>query len=376
MQRQQSTERVDTIVIGGGQAGLATGYHLAKRGVRFLILDAHERVGDTWRKRWDSLHLFSYAKFDALPGMPFPAPRNAFPSKNEMAGYLERYAERFQLPVRTGVRVERLWHSGERFIIDAGARRFEANRVIVAMSNYQEPVIPAFARDLAGDIVHFHSKEYRSPSQLRDGGVLVVGAGNSGAEIAFDLARAGHSVTLAGRDVGRIPWRGEGLASKLLLQRVLFRFVFHRLLTEKTPIGRRVQAKGHTTTPLIRVMTSDMRRAGIRRVGRVTGVRDGKPVVGGETLDVKNVVWCTGWELGFSWIDLPVFGERGEPRQRRGVSTDVPGLYFIGVHFMFAMSSAMVHGVGRDAEYVAGLIADPLRAPRTRTVGSAAPAVA
>jgi putative flavoprotein involved in K+ transport len=367
-------EVVDTIVIGAGQAGLATGYHLAKRGVRFLILDAHERVGDAWRKRWDSLQLFSYAKFDALPGMPFPAPRNAFPSKDEMADYLERYARRFQLPVRTGVRVQRLHREGGRFVIDAGSTRFEAAHVIVAMSNYQQPLVPTFAKDLAADIVQFHSRDYRNPDQLRAGGVLVVGAGNSGAEIAWDLARAGHAVTLAGRDVGRIPWRGEGIASKLLLQRVLFRLVFHRVMTVKNPIGRKIQAKGHTTTPLIRVMASDMKRAGIARVGRITGARGGKPVLAdGKALDVTNVIWCTGWELGFRWIDLPVFDERGEPRQHHGASPDVPGLYFVGLHFMFAMSSAMVHGVGRDAEHVAGLIASraltsaqPTYSPRAR----------
>jgi putative flavoprotein involved in K+ transport len=187
---------------------------------------------------------------------------------------------------------------------------------------------------------------------------LVVGAGNSGAEIAFDLARAGKKPWLAGRDVGRIPWRGESLASRLFLQRALFRIVFHRLLSTETPIGRRARTKGHTTTPLIRVMKSDMKRAGITRTGRVTGVRGGKPVLeNGEVLDVTNVIWSTGYELGFSWIDLPVFDSHGEPRHVRGVATDVPGLYFVGLHFLYAMSPAMIHGVGRDAAYIADLLA-------------------
>jgi putative flavoprotein involved in K+ transport len=358
MQHNGVTERVDTIVIGAGQAGLATGYHLKQRGVRFVIIDANERVGDSWRRRWDSLKLFSYTEFDCLPGMPFPAPRGTFPTKDEMGDYLERYARHFGLPVRTGVRVERLSRDGDRFIIDAGPRRFEANRVIVAMANYQQPRVPAFAEALGRDIVQFHSSAYRNPSQLRPGGVLVVGAGNSGAEIASELARSGHATWLAGRDVGNIPWRGESLASKLVLQRALFRIVFHRLLTIRTPIGRKVRAKGETTTPLIRVMSKDFAKLGVRRVGRVTGAEHGKPrLENGEVLDVANVVWATGYELGFSWIDLPVFDNHGEPRHERGASTDVPGLYFVGLHFLYAMSSAMVHGVGRDAEYVAGLLA-------------------
>lgn len=369
-------ERMETIVIGAGQAGLATGYHLAKRGVRFTILDANERVGDSWRKRWDSLRLFSYAKFDSLPGKRFPAPRNAFPTKDEMANYLESYAREFHLPVRGGVRVDRVSRRGDRFVIEAGDRRFEADRVIIAMSNYQEPRIPEYASRLRADIVHFHSSEYRNPSQLQPGGVLIVGAGNSGAEITAELARAGRPVWLAGRDVGNIPWRGEDLASKLFLQRALFRVVFHRLLCANNPIGRKARAKGETTTPLIRVMSSDLARAGVIRCGRVTGVVDGLPVLeSGETVPVSNVIWATGFELGFSWIDLPIVDERGEPRHVRGESTDVPGLYFVGLHFLYSMSSSMVHGVGRDAEYIAARVAAAAVSP-VRTQELARPAIA
>lgn len=363
MQGTEHIEHVDTIVIGGGQAGLATGYHLKRRGVPFVILDANERVGDSWRKRWDSLRLFSFSEFDSLPGLPFPAPRGTFPTKDEMASYLEQYATRFALPVRTGVRVRRLSRDGQRFVVDAGDKRFAANTVIVAMSNYQEPRVPPFASELDEDIVQFHSSAYRSPAQLRDGGVVVVGAGNSGAEIAFEVASAGHKTWLAGRDVGIIPWRETSFASRMLLQRALFRLVFHRVLSVRTPIGRKVRAKGHTTTPLIRVKPSDFPRIGITRTPRLTGVRDGKPVLeSGEVLDVKNVIWSTGWNLGFSWIDLPIFDEHGEPRQELGASPDVPGLYFVGLHFLYAMSSAMVHGVGRDAERVAGMITATTRA--------------
>jgi putative flavoprotein involved in K+ transport len=203
--------------------------------------------------------------------------------------------------------------------------------------------------------------------------VLVVGAGNSGAEIAFELARAGHTTWLAGPDVGQIPWRGNGVLARWLMQHLLFRVVFHRVLTERTPVGRRVRAKGHSTTPLIRVRSRELASVSVTRTSRVTDVRDGKPVADdGRAFDVQNVIWCTGYEPGFSWIDLPVFDDRGEPRHIRGMSTDVPGLYFVGLHFLYAMSSAMLHGVGRDAEHVAGLVAASRETSRATRVSSVA----
>lgn len=203
-------EDFHTIVIGAGQAGLSVGYHLAKRHRPFVILDANERVGDSWRQRWDSLRLFTPAMFCGLAGMPFPAPRYSFPTKDEMADYLEAYAERFELPVRTGTRVDRLTRNGNRFVVTAGDQTLKADNVVVAMANYQHPKVPAFADRLDPRIVALHSMEYRNPGQLRDGPVLLVGAGNSGAEIALELA-AHHETWIAGRDVGAIPFRIDGV---------------------------------------------------------------------------------------------------------------------------------------------------------------------
>ncbi len=351
-----TVERVDTIVVGGGQAGLAVGYHLAQRGLSFAILDAHERIGDAWRRRWDSLRLFTPAEYDQLPGMPFPAPAGAFPTKDEMADYLEAYATRFQLPVRTGVRVDRLTKHDGRFLVVAGERRFSADHVVVAMSTWQHPRVPAFAGELDERVTQLHSLEYRSPSQLRDGGVLVVGAGNSGGEIALEAAR-GHRTWLAGRDTGHIPFHIDGFAARLVLRRLVLRGLFHHLLTIKTPLGRIARRKLLSQgMPLIRLKPKDLVQAGITRVPRVTGVRDGQPLLeDGRVLDVTNVVWCTGFQPGLSWIDLPVF-ENGAPRHERGVAAE-PGLYFVGHGFVYAASSAMVQGVGRDAAYVVGHIA-------------------
>ncbi|HYZ11835.1 MAG TPA: NAD(P)/FAD-dependent oxidoreductase, partial [Actinomycetota bacterium] len=181
-------ERIDTVVIGGGQAGLSVGYHLRRRGIPFVILDANPRIGDSWRRRWDSLRLFTPNRFNGLDGLPFPGARWGFPTKDEFADYLERYAERFGLPVRSGMEVSRLTRNGDRFVATAGGRRFEADHVVVAMSSWQRPRVPEFAADLDPGIVQLHVADYRNPGQLRDGDALVVGAGNSGAEVAMDLA--------------------------------------------------------------------------------------------------------------------------------------------------------------------------------------------
>jgi putative flavoprotein involved in K+ transport len=350
-------QHVETVIIGGGQAGLSVGHHLAKHGRPFLILDAGQRVGDQWRDRWDSLRLFTPARFDGLDGMPFPAAGDSFPTKDEMADYLEAYAKRFGLPVRTGVRVESLSRDGDLFTIGAGQDRYTARNVVVAMSNFQRPRVPDFAAQLDRGIVQLHSSQYRRPGQLQPGSVLIVGAGNSGAEISMELART-HRTCLSGRDTGHIPFRIDGRAGRLILGRLVLRGLFHRVLTVTTPIGRKVRPKLLTGGgPLIRVKPQDLAGAGVQRVDRITGARDGRPLLAdGRTLEVANVVWCTGFHPGFSWINLPVLGD-DEPRHISGTVPSTPGLYFVGLHFLHAMSSAMVHGVGRDAERIATAIA-------------------
>ena len=359
-------ERVEVVVIGAGQAGLSVGYHLSRLGVRFVILEANQRIGDPWRNRWDSLRLFTPSPFDGLDGMRFPKAGHTFPNKDEMGDYLEAYAARFSLPVRTGVRVDRVVKQGDRYLVTAGAIRYEAENVVVAMSSYQDPWTPPFARELDAAIVQLHSSAYRSPSQLREGGVLIVGAGNSGSEIAMELARKGHGVWLAGRDTGHIPFRIEGVLAKLFLVRLVLRVVFHRILTRDTPIGRKVRPQMiGAGGPLIRVKPKDLAAVGVRRAPRVAGVRDGRPVLDDSSVpEVTNVIWCTGFRNDFSWIERPVFDDRGEPIQIRGLAKDEPGLYFVGIHFQYAMSSTMIHGVGRDARFAAEQIAARRKAAR------------
>lgn len=352
----QQSERIQTLVIGGGQAGLAVGYHLARRGLPLLILDASERIGDAWRRRWDSLRLFTPARYAGLPGMRFPGRGDAFPDKDNMADYLESYAKRFRLPVRTGIRVDRLSRQGDRFVVAAGGHRFEAEQVVVAMANYQKPVVPPYAEELDPRIVQFHSHEYQNPGQLQPGGVLVVGVGNSGADIAIEVART-HPTWISGKETGHIPFPIDTPLTRHLLSRVV-RFVGHHVLSVRTPIGRRVRPKLlRKAAPLVRVKPGDLTRAGIERVTRVMGVRNGRPLLAdGRVLEIANVIWATGYTPGFSWIDLPVFDETGEPIHEFGLVTRSPGLYFVGLHFLYSMTSATLLGVGRDAARIASFI--------------------
>jgi putative flavoprotein involved in K+ transport len=345
-------EYVETLVIGGGQAGLAMGYQLARRDLPYKIVDANPRIGDAWRNRWDSLRLFTPNRLNHLPGMPFPGYHWGFPSKNEWADYLESYARRFDLQVETGVRVESLSREGQRFVATSSDRRFEADHVVVAMSSWQRPRVPDFASELDSRIVQLHVAEYKNPGQLQEGDVLVVGAGNSGAEVAMEVART-HKVLLSGPSTGAIPFRPESVVARVLMP-FIGRIVFHRVLSVKTPIGRKLRPKLIATgEPLIRVKPKDLAAAGVERVPRVTGVQSGSPQLeDGRVVDVANVVWCTGFHPGFSWIDLPVLGPQ-EPLHKRGIVDSEPGLYFIGLKFLYSVSSEQIHGVGRDADRIA-----------------------
>jgi putative flavoprotein involved in K+ transport len=351
------TQHTHTVVIGGGQAGLSVGYHLAKRGIPFVILDAHPRVGDAWRNRWDSLRLFTPSRYAGLPGFPFPGRGDAFLTKDEVADYLESYAQRFHLPVKNGVKVDSLSKEGQRFVTTAGDLRFESANVVVAMANYQVPRVPDFARELDPAVVQLHSHDYRNPSQLRDGGVLVVGVGNSGADIGLEVAQS-HPTWMSGKESGHIPFRIETFLARNFLVR-LVRFVGHHVLTVSTPIGRKVRPKLLSkAAPLVRVKPQDLIDAGIERVPRVVGVQSGRPLLANDrTLDVNNVIWCTGYHPGFAWIKMPIFGEDARPVHERGIVHGMPGMYFVGLHFLYAMSSASLIGVSRDAERVVKALA-------------------
>jgi putative flavoprotein involved in K+ transport len=343
-------ERFDTIVIGAGQAGLAIGYELAARDIDFVILSDESRVGDNWRRRWDSLRLFTPARYSGLPGMPFPASPSHLPDKDEAADYLERYAERHDLPVRLDTRVDSLGWDGEHYVARAGGSTFEANNVVVATGPFQRPSIPAVASRLSPGIHQLHSSEYVNPFELPDGPVLVVGAGNSGAQIALELARF-RKVWLAGRNTGHLPRR--------LLGRDLFDWAWPLLmrLTLDTRLGRRLRARADGGDALIGIPERTLTNTGVVRVGRLTDERGGLPVCDGVVVEPRVIVWSTGFRPDYSWIKLPLLDDDGYPRHRRGVVADLPGLYFVGLRFQHRMTSSLVGGVGADAGFIAEQVA-------------------
>ena len=374
---ENAIEQIDTVVIGAGQAGLSAGYHLSKRGIPFVILDADARIGDHWRDRWDSLKLYSPARYDALPGRRFPAPSSHWPTGREMGDYLETYARWFELPVRSGTRVDRVEPTDSGFVVTTrDGRRLVARHLIVATGPFREPNVPGFAGELDSSIRQLHSHEYRNPDQLTDGPVLVVGLSHSGADIALEAANAGHRTILSGKSHGQMPIRVTD-TKRAMLGWPVVEFVFGHVMTMRTPIGRKMRPEVRKGGgPLLRVRLGDLDRAGVERHDdKTVGVQDGRPMLAdGTVLDVANVVWATGYRPDYSFIAAPVVGEDGWPVEERGVSPTVPGLYFLGVPFQFAFSSMLVAGAGRDAKFVVDRIAERIRASAGN--GALAPAPA
>lgn len=344
-------ERYEAIVVGAGQAGLAVGHHLAARDVDFAIVTSGARVGDSWRRRWDSLRLFTPAAYNGLPGMPFPAHPAHFPDKDEVAEFLERYAERFDLPVRLRTRVDSLRWDGERFVLRAGRTTLEASSVVVATGAFQRPRVPSIAARLSPHIHQLHSSEYVNPLELPVGPVLVVGAGNSGAQIALELARF-RKVWLAGRDTGLLPRR--------VLGRDIFQWVWPVLsrATTDTPLGRRLHDRARRVGEArVGIPERALAGAGIIRLGRLTDEQDGLPVCGGQVIAPRVILWCTGFGPDYRWIDLPTLDDDGHPRHERGVAVDAPGLYFMGLRFQHGATSSLIGGVSADAAFIAEQVA-------------------
>ncbi len=355
-----STEYVETVIIGAGQAGLATGHELQRRGRPFVILDGASRVGDGWRHQWDSLRLFTPAQLDGLPGKPYPGPAWSFPSKDEFADYLEAYAAELGLPVRLDTHVAALTPASSepsgapgRYVVATDRGTLRADNVVVATGTFgRTPLVPDFADQLDPSIVQLHSSEYRRPSDLPPGPVLVVGASHSGCDIAYELAET-HPTILAGRDTGQIPVPFDSPQAKVVLRLMLF--AFDHVLTRRSPVGRKaMEHMRFHGGPRLRVQAADLAERGVDWVkGKVTGVEDGRPVLDERgAVDVRSVIWCTGFRQRLGWIGLDVFDEQGWPRERFGIVEDAPGLYFMGLAFQSSARSGMVGGVGPDAAVV------------------------
>ena len=367
-----SVEHVETLIIGAGHAGLATAYQLQSSGRSCLVVDGNDRVGDHWRNQWDTLKLYSPAKFDGLPGLPCPGPAWSFPGKDDVAEYLESYVAHFDLPVRMRTRVDRLAAHGDGYVATCGDDTILADNVVVATGTFGgTPSIPDFGDELDPMIMQLHSSEYRRPAQLRDGAVLVVGGSHSGTDVAFEVA-TDHPTILAGSDPGQVPVRLESPLFKIVFPILVW--VFGHVLTRRTPMGRKEM--GHVRFhggPMLRVKRSDLLDRGVERVhDRVVGVQDGLPVLGsGRVLDVANVVWCTGFRQVFDWIDLPAFRADGWPEEMYGVVDSCPGLYFCGIAFQSSAASMLVAGKAKDSAHIANHILERSSARTNQAISAA-----
>jgi putative flavoprotein involved in K+ transport len=344
---EAETKHLNTVIIGGGQAGLAVGYFLKRTKREFVILDDNARIGDSWRKRWDSLTLFTPSQHDSLPGLPFPASKGSFPGKEEMADYLERYAVEFSLPVQLNVKVNYLHSLNSHYEIETSREKLISDNVVIATGTNPFPKIPAISSDLDPGIFQIHSSRYSNPETLPPGDVLVVGAATSGIEIALEISKT-HKTYISGKPTFHIPdnvikYGGE-----------LYWWFVRNIITVRTPIGRKAKESIiHGGSPLIRVSPKDLEVAGIKSLPRVTGTENGFPKFGDNSvIKVSSVVWATGYKPDFSWIGMDVTDETGWPLSDRGVSPVRKGLYFIGMPFQYGLTSGLVGGVGRDAEYI------------------------
>jgi putative flavoprotein involved in K+ transport len=343
-----SDDRFEVVVVGAGQAGLAMGYFLARQGRRFTIIEAADSIGSAWRGRWDSLVLFTPRRYDSLPGLPFPGDPNGYPRRDEVIGYLELYASTFELPVQLNARVQSLRPAAGGFVLDLGTRTVETERVVVATGPFQLPNVPAFASDLAPDVVQMHSTGYRRPSDVPGRTVAVVGGGNTGFQIARELATT-HSVHLAiGSRQTPLPQR--------LLGRDLFWWLTKTGLMKKT-VESRIGRRARDRDTLIGSRTRDAKRSGVAIEPRVVGVSGRTVSFADESeVDVDAVIWATGYRSDYGWIDLPVFDQDGRVLHRRGV-TDHPGLFFLGLTWQHTRGSALLGWVQDDAEFISERIA-------------------
>ena len=339
------TQRRDVVVIGGGQAGLAIGYFLAQQNRQFTILEAASAPAAAWRSRWDSLRLFTSARYDSLPGLTFPGDPSSYPSRDDVIAYLSDYAQRFELPVEFNSRVRAVrGRDGGGFLVELADRTYETDQVVVATGPFQVPFTPPMAVGLGPEVVQLHSTRYRSPADLPTGTVLVVGGGNTGYQISEELVQSRQVHLAIGARQTPLPQR--------ILGRDLFRYLQATGLMNKTVDSRLAQRLKDRET-LIGSSPRSARKLGIRLRPRATAASGRTATFADRSeLTVDGVVWATGFRLDHSFVQLPVFDEQATLRHRRGV-TDVPGLYFLGLLWQHTRGSALLGWVKDDAQFIA-----------------------
>ncbi|MGB8955781.1 MAG: NAD(P)/FAD-dependent oxidoreductase [Tumebacillaceae bacterium] len=341
---------VDVLVIGAGQAGLAMAYHLGKKSVSYLLLDSNRQVGDSWRNRYDSLKLFTPRSSNALPGLEMSGNPHGFPSKDEVADYLEFYARHHKINVRMNETVEQVVQESNGFRVTTRQGEWTARNIVVASGPFHTPFIPQLAGAVSDSVYQVHTASYRNPSQLQEGAVVVVGAGNSGVQIAVELAATGREVSLA-----------VGEPMKLLPYQVLNRSIFWWLdklgitrVSVNTKLGQKLSKRapiiGKDIKPLISRGAVKLRPRARSIEGRSVTFADGT------SCEVSNIIWSTGYQNDYSWLQVQgLFDQDGKLMHDRG-KTPVPGVYFLGLHWQHNLGSGMMLGVGEDAEYLASLL--------------------
>lgn len=336
----------DVIIIGAGQAGLAMGYYLKQSNLSFLILDKNERIGDIWRLRYDSLVLFTPRSFSSLPGLTLSGEPNGFPTKNEIADYLERYARSFDLPIKANTSVNKMTKQEQIFLIETGNSVLRAKNVVVATGAFQKPSIPTFSNELSHEVVQLHSSQYKNPSQLNEGTVLVVGSGNSGAQIAVELSRSHQTFLSSGQIIRFFPLT-------FLNKSIFWWFEKTGILKASNTsfIGKKIQKQGD---PIFGYDLKEKIRSGeVVLKGRAVNSREDTITFEDHSSEkINNVIWATGFLSDYSWINLPtLFSPKGEITHKRGVS-NIDGLYFLGLPWQHRRGSALLLGVGDDAKYL------------------------
>jgi putative flavoprotein involved in K+ transport len=341
-------QHFEVVVVGGGQAGLAVGHFLAQQGRRFVILEAASEPAAAWRTRWDSLKLFTPVRYDSLPGLAFPGEPDSYPGRDDVVAYLTDYARRFELPVEFNSRVQSVRAGDGGFVVELADRTQEADQVVVATGPFQVPFTPAIAADLSDNVVQLHSSDYRSPTDLPAGTTLVVGGGNTGFQIAAELARSRQVHLAVGARQTPLPQR--------ILGRDLFRYL-DALGVMNKPVTSRIGRRLKDRETLIGSSPRGARRQGIDVRPRATGAQGATvSFADGSELAVDGVVWATGFRLDHSLVKSPIHDDRGDIKHQRGV-TDVPGLYFLGLSWQHTRGSALLGWVQDDAQYIAQRIA-------------------
>lgn len=402
----KQVEKRDTVIIGGGQSGLAISYLLSEQDRDHIILEKHHRIGETWRHRWDSFTLVTPNWQLQLPGFPYQGDDpDGFLTRDEIVDYLEDYADSFNPPIEFGVEVTAVEKNGEDngYLIHTANREYEATNVVVTVGTFQFPDIPAFSQKLPEEILQLHSSEYRNPQELPEGSVLVVGSGQSGCQIAQELNESGRQVYLCTGSATRLPrrYRGKDTMWWLIKLGVVDQTVdelespeerfeanpqfsgkdggqdinLHQFAREGITLlghldniqnGQAIMAPDlHDNLALADKAAAEFRK-GVDKYVRKAGLdmpqesvdepQDGYEQEVITELDLENtginiVIWATGFDWDFSWIQLPIFDEYGYPIQQRGV-TDYPGLYFLGLHWLHTIKSGLFLGVGEDAAHI------------------------